>query len=58
MRGMTMSHIAAAVAERLVEQARKDLARKRRAALRRQRERLLFSLERRATLTVKESSRV
>jgi hypothetical protein len=52
-----MSHTAA-IAERLVEQARKDLARKRMAAVRRQRERMLFTLERRATLTVKERSHV
>lgn len=52
-----MSHIAV-VADKLIEQARKDLARKRMAAVRRQRERMLFTLEKRATLTVKESHRV
>jgi len=52
-----MSHTAA-VAERLVEQARKDLAKKRMATVRRQRERTLFTLEKRATLTIKESRRV
>jgi hypothetical protein len=41
--------------DKLIEQARKDLARKRLAAARRQRERLLFTLERRATLTLKEN---
>lgn len=49
-----MKNAEVVIAERLIEQARKDLARKRMAALRRQRERLLFTLERRATLIVKE----
>jgi hypothetical protein len=44
--------------DKLIEQARKDLARKRLAAARRQRERLLFTLERRATLTLKENRHV
>ena len=44
--------------DKLIEQARKDLARKRLAAVRRQRERLLFTLERRAVLTIKERNHV
>jgi DNA invertase Pin-like site-specific DNA recombinase len=44
--------------DKLIEQARKDLARKRLAAVRRQRERALFTLERRATLTLKENRHV
>lgn len=44
--------------DKLIEQARKDLARKRLAAARRQRERLLFALERRATLTLREDRHV
>ncbi len=44
--------------DKLIEQARKDLARKRLAAVRRQRERALFTLERRAVLTIKERNHV
>jgi hypothetical protein len=45
--------------DKLIEQARKDLARKRlAAAVRRQRERALFTLERRAVLTIKERNHV
>lgn len=44
--------------DKLIEQARKDLARKRLAAVREQRERALFTLERRATLTLKENRHV
>ncbi len=44
--------------DKLIEQARKDLARKRLAAARRQHERLLFALERRAVLTLKENQHV
>ena len=57
-RSTKMENRVVVVAEQLVEQARRDLARKRMAALRRQRERMLFTLERRAVLTVKETSRV
>lgn len=44
--------------DKLIEQARKDLARKRLAAVRRQRERALFTLECRAVLTIKERNHV
>ncbi len=44
--------------DKLVEQARRELARKRMAALRRQKEHSLFRLESRAVLTLKENRRV
>lgn len=44
--------------DKIVDQARKDLAAKRRAAARKQRERKLFVLEARARLVLKGENRV